>query len=186
MTGRTFAWNSTGVAVLAGLALTPAGLNAAPRNPAVLQKIADCRTVVGDAARLACYDAAAAALGEATARQDIVVLDREAVRETRKGLFGFSLPKLPFFGGDRADKAGKEEAAREEITEIDGVAALVRSVGYHQFRIILEDGAVWTTTEASTLDTPHVGSKIHIKRAALGSYLLKIDGGRALKALRAG
>ncbi len=173
------------VLVVALMAL-PCAAFAAPKNPAVLQKIADCRTVAGDAARLACYDAAAAALGEATAKQDIVVLDREAVRETRKGLFGFSLPRLPFFGGDRGVKDAKGDISREEITEIDGIAAAVRPVGYRQFRIVLEDGAIWQTTEASSTDTPRVGSKIHIKRAALGSYLLKIDGGRGLKAMRAG
>ncbi len=172
--------------LVAGLALLPLGAEAAPRPPAVLQKIADCRTVAGDAARLACYDAAAAALGEATAKEDIVVLDREAVRETRKGLFGFTLPRLPFFGGDQGDKRAKGDVAREEINEIDGVAAAVRAVGYRQFRIVLEDGAVWATTEAISVDIPRVGSKIHIKRAALGSYLLKVDGGRAVKAMRAG
>ena len=166
--------------VLAGLA-TP--LAAAPRPVAVLQKLAECRTIVADAARLACFDAAAAAVGEATARNDIVVLDREAVRETRKGLFGFSLPKLPFFG----ERDAKDRAeAREVIDEIDGVAAAVRGFGYNQFRIVLEDGAVWSTTEAMTYDTPRVGSKVHIKRAALGSYLLKVDGGRSVKAKRDG
>ena len=172
------------LAIGLGVALPAAA--AAERVPPVLAKLAECRALTADPARLACYDAAAAGIADATAKRDIVVLDREALRETRKGLFGFSLPRLPFFGGDRQDKEGKAAAAREEIEEVDGIAASVRGFGYKQYRIILEDGATWTTTEAVVTDTPRAGSKIHIKRAALGSYLLKIDGGRAVKAKREG
>ena len=42
------------------------------------------------------------------------------------------------------------------------------------------------TSEASTLITPKPGSKVNIKRATLGSYFIKVDGGRAVKGKRVG
>jgi hypothetical protein len=158
---------------------------AASRVPAAIQALTDCRALADSAARLACYDKAAAGIADATAKKDIVVLDREEVRATRRGLFGFTLPRLPFFGGDKGDKSSTD-AAREEVEEIDTTVTAVRGFGYKYYRMTMEDGAVWVTTEAVEHDTPHPGSKVHIKRAALGSYFLRIDGGRALKGKREG
>ena len=157
---------------------------AAPaRTPAVLQALGDCRAIADGAVRLACYDKAAAGIADATAKKDIVVLDREEVRATRKGLFGFSLPKLNFFGNE---KEAKDDTGREEIVEIDVVVKSARSFSYQLWRMTMEDGATWVTTEASTLITPRAGSKVHIKRAALGSYFIKVDGSRAVKGRREG
>ena len=169
-----------GVMLLATLA---APVAAAPRVPAVLQALGDCRVVTDNAVRLACYDKAAAGIADATAKKDIVVLDREEVRQTRKGLFGFSLPKLNFFGND---KEAQNDTGREAIDEIDVVVKSARPFGYQLWRMTMEDGATWVTTEASTLITPRAGSKVHIKRAALGSYFIKVDGSRAVKGKREG
>lgn len=170
-----------GLTILVAIAALPA--TAATRTPAVLQALGDCRALTDNAARLACYDKAAAGIADATAKREIVVLDREEVRATRKGLFGFTLPKLNFFG---SDKDAKDDTGREEIAEIDVVVKSARPFGYQLWRMTMEDGAVWVTNEASTLITPRAGSKVHIKRAALGSYFIKVDGSRAVKGRREG
>ena len=168
------------LALAAGLTVPAAAAPA--RTPAVLQALIDCRTKTDDAARLACFDQAAAGIADATAKKDIVVLDREEVRATRRGLFGFSLPKLNFFG----NKDVENDTGREEIAEVDVVVKSARPFGYQLWQMTMEDGATWATSEASTLITPKPGSKVNIKRATLGSYFIKVDGGRAVKGKRVG
>jgi len=49
----------------------------------------------------------------------------------------------------------------------------------------LDDGAIWQTTEASPyVRGPHAGSTVVIRRGPLGSYMMRIDGQRALRAMR--
>jgi hypothetical protein len=90
--------------------------------------------------RLRCYDQTAAALTEAAASGKVVLVDQEDVRKTRRSLFGFSLPKIPFFSGDSS-----ADEAQEELT---AKIASASSIGNGKYRMRLEDGAVWDTTEA--------------------------------------
>ena len=39
----------------------------------------------------------------------------------------------------------------------------------------LADGAKWMQTDKRYMDRPKVGAKIHIKKAALGSYMASIN-----------
>jgi len=50
----------------------------------ILQRLLDCRKEADDAARLACYDAQVAAVDQAEAKGDIVVVDREQARTVRR------------------------------------------------------------------------------------------------------
>ena len=145
----------------------------------VLKAVTDCRAVSDAGQRLSCYDAAVARLDVATAKKDIVVLDREEVKETRRGLFGFPLPKLPFFRGDESQK----EAAPAQI---DAVATSARSLGYGKWRLVLDNGAIWETTESVTRHDPKQGSKIRIKAGSMTNYFLSIDGDPSVRAKRVG
>ena len=65
----------------------------------------------------------------------------------------------------------------EEVKEIDGIVASVRetTAGYV---FTLADGAVWAQSDAHYLGrTPKKGQKIVIRKAALGSYMGKLEGG---------
>jgi len=141
-----------------------------------------CRKITDSAARLACYDASVSKLADATERKDVVVLDREDVRKTKRSLFGFNVPSLPFFGGGK-DADGKE--AHEEFTEIEAKIASVRDRGMGVWTIVLDDGGVWETNEAPKND-PSSGDSIHIRKAALGSYFGNINGARAVRLHRIG
>src|SRR5690606_15796466 len=61
---------------------------APPERAATVQALADCRKLSEDSARLACYDKAVAALDQAEARGDIVVVDRDQARKVRRQAFG--------------------------------------------------------------------------------------------------
>jgi hypothetical protein len=156
-----------------------AAAGAAPKRilPPVVQDLSACRTLADDSARLRCYDAAAAALAQAADKGDIVVVDRDDVRKTRRSLFGFNVPKLPFFSGD--------DSASDQQDEITAKIAGAHSLGNGKWSIRLEDGAVWETTEAkSAVRTPRAGNEVLIKRGSLGGYFMRIAGQRTLRARR--
>jgi hypothetical protein len=138
-----------------------------------------CRGITDSAARLACYDGAVAKLADATARKDVVVLDREDVQKTKRSLFGFNLPKLALFGDkDGQDKPDKSE--REEFTEITAKIQSARVSAVGQWTLALDDGSVWETREAPNND-PRSGDTIRIRKAALSSYFGNIAGQRAVR-----
>lgn len=148
-------------------------------SPAFKDLIA-CRAIEDPAARLACYDAKVATVQQATDSGDLVIADKEQMREARRGLFGFKLPTLRLFGHH-----GNADATDDEVSEIEGVVASASNAGYGQWRFKLEDGATWQQidTEVLAID-PHKGSKIRIKRAAMGSYKANIDGQPAIRVRR--
>jgi hypothetical protein len=139
-----------------------------------------CQAIAVPNARLACFDAAAAALVGAARRGDTTVVDRSEVRQVRRSLFGFSMPKLPFFRGD--------ESAGEVSNVLETRIASVRSLGYGRYRLTLADGdAVWETTESfENMNDPIAGQPIKLKRGALGRYILLINGQRGVSGRRVG
>ncbi|MDI1296196.1 MAG: hypothetical protein PSY12_09990 [bacterium] len=169
------------------LCLASQNAAAAPRAqpaPAIFTDLLKCRTITDDKQRLACFDQQVGAMESASQRDEVVVLDKAELHKTRRTLFGFSFPKLPFLGG--GDDGEKKGDASEDMSRIDAVIATARSVGYGKWQIGLEDGAQWITTEAITTRDPKPGMKIEIKRAAMGSFMGKIDDGRAVRMKRIG
>lgn len=151
-----------------------------PLPPAVA-KLIDCRAVTDGAARLACYDAQVDVLAQATARSEIVVLDKEALKKTRRSLFGFSLPPLPFFRGQDGDR----NEADEPMNAIEATIGSARPLGYGKWMFVLDDGARWQTTETiGMMRDPKAGQSIRIEKGALGSYVAKVEGGRAVRVMR--
>jgi hypothetical protein len=171
------------LAAMAGLCGDAASAQTPPRQASgsdLLNAVTACRGIDDATRRLACYDEAATRLTQAVGRNDVVVLDREDIRQTRRSLFGFHLPRLPIFGG------GAREVA-ETPDEITATVAAASNIGYDKYRIRLEDGAVWQTTESSAyIRPPHAGSSVVIRRGAMGSYFMRIDGQRGLRAMRTG
>ena len=171
-------------AVFSALFMVHAGIAAKPKaskaaESPFVRALTDCRSQAEDAARLRCYDAAAAALTEATTSGKVVVVDQEDVRKTRRSLFGFSLPKIPFFGGD--------DSANDQQEELTAKVASAGSIGFGKYRMKLEDGALWETTEGMmTMSDPKPGDTVVIKRGPLGSYMIRIAGQRGVRAKRVG
>ena len=164
-------------AALAAVATTAAWA-ADPAPAPVVDDIVKCRTESDDARRLACYDKAAGVLAKATTEGSIAVVTREDVRKTRRSLFGFSVPKLPFFSDD---KSAKEDTP----DEIETTMRSFRVTRDGNLSMVMEDGAVWRTTEPARR-MPKPGAKVKIKKAALGSFFIMIDGARGLRGMRIG
>lgn len=166
---RHFCLAMAGVAGGSAILLAAPGAGAAGADRAqVLKSLVDCRGIADSAARLACYDKAAADIDKAEAGGDIVVVDRQQARAARRQAFGFNLPTLSIF-----DKA----ATKEELNAIDGKVASAGHDATGRWVISLEDGSVWHEIgdQEPNLD-PRPGKAAHISRGSLGSYFIKIDG----------
>ena len=153
--------------------VAPTGAN----NPLV-KALEACRQIPDPAQRVACYDAASTALVNATTKGDVRVVDQNEVRRARRSLFGFSLPRLPWFSGD--------DSQNDPDNRLDSTiksAWLMNNVG--RYRIVLADNAVWETTE-SRLNwiAPRPGQKITILKGVLGNYFVQVDGQVGLRARR--
>ncbi len=150
-----------------------AGAQSDQKAGPVLDALAACRRVAAAEQRAACYDAAYDEIVRARDRKEFVIVDRQGVRETRKGLFGFAGPRLPFFGDN------DEDTPKEVSSTIAGIQEIARDV----YRIRLADGAVWQTTDEMT-GIPKKGGAIQIRRTAMGGYALSLGRGRAVRAIR--
>ena len=167
------------VLALTALTLGAGAVSAQPKaegRAAIVQKLMDCRKLTDNAARLACYDQSTAALDQAEAKGDVVIVDREQAKQVRKQAFGFAIPSISIFS---------KGEAREETDSLEGVLASARqnSAGYWVFK--LEDGATWSQVVAEDLfRTPKPGMKVKIRKATLGSYIMSIDNQGGFKARR--
>lgn len=179
--GSKKAWLSAGPVAVMLLAM-PCSVMAANKDelpdtpPALFTDLVACKAITEPEKRLACYDDKVTALEAAQTSKQLVIADREQIREARRGLFGLSLPRIKLFGSDSED---------EGVSEINSTIKSARQIGYGEWKIILEDDARWVQIDQKrVLPRPKSGDDIQIKKGALGSYVAKINGGRAFKVRR--
>ena len=148
----------------------------AQSRPPVFEELVNCRSITDPTARLACYDTKVAAIDEAEKKDELILADKASMKEARRGLFGFSIPKLKIFGND-----GKEDEKFELVAKIDSAY----QASYGKWTIVLEDGARWMQIDTQALRKgPASGMEIKIRAAAMGSYFANIDGQRAIRMKR--
>ena len=163
-------------AIVALTALSPQTADAQDGAQSVdqLQALRDCRAIEQNEPRLACFDSA---IDTVLAKQDsgeIRVVDKEDIAETRRGLFGFSMPKTGIFAG------GDDEADEILNSTITGI----RRIGSDQWEITLEAGSVWRANNTPRRFKPEIGNNVELEKAALGSYWFRVDGKLGVKASR--
>ena len=169
------------VMLAALIAASPLSAQDNKGESAYVAALRDCQGKSDPAERLVCYDTAVAAMVSASSEGNVQVVDREQVRETRRKLFGFSLPDFGIFGG----KSDKEDPAQaEEFTAIETTIAAVRPVK-GSVVITTAEGAEWQLDEMpARLMRPKVGQTLEIKSGAMSSYFLRIDGQKGVKGRR--
>lgn len=139
-----------------------------PPSPQAIQKTIDCRRIADGQARLACYDSAVDALGQALGAGEVVAVDRQQAREVRKQAFGFTLPSLSVF--ERGETP-------EEVAEVRLAVESARRMPNGKWLIRLEGGQLWRQIDSSEFSRdPKPGSQAVIKKAILGSYMMMIGG----------
>ena len=168
------------VLLTAAVTAAPAAAKDAPAPSPLVTAIDRCRQITDPTQRLACYDSAANALVTAANSGAVAIVDQNEVRKVRHSLFGFSLPKIPFFSGDKT--------ANEAQDKLDSTITSVHQLNNGYWRIVIADNnAVWETTDSSiSFDDPRPGQKITIVRGALGNYFLRINGQNGVRGRRVG
>lgn len=144
------------------MATAPAAAQEGGADP--LAELRACRDIAEDGARLACYDRQAGVLLTAEESGEITFVDRERAEETRKGLFGFSGVKVPFFeDGD-------------EVDQVESTITQVRRYGRNNWLITIEEGsAVWRIEDPPMrFNAPRVGDQVSIRRGSLTSYFIRV------------
>jgi hypothetical protein len=176
------------VSATSGMAGAPPATE--PEHAKPLAGLAACHAIADVGQRAACYDREYAALQAAVDKGDVMMVDREGVRQTRQSLFGFSLPGLAIFGGGNADKDKGKGKSRPDSDELEQLNATVRSARTDQdgrWLIVLDNGATWRQMDDSPLGrSPRAGDPVLIRRAALGSFIMRIGSMPGFKAHREG
>jgi hypothetical protein len=135
---------------------------------AAFKAVTDCRAVSDPTARLACFDDAVAKLDQAESSGQVVVLDREAAKNVKRQAFGFNIPSISLFS-----KGEKEE----EVDRLTDTLKSARERPDHRWVFELQSGAVWRQIDTSQFfSDPKAGDSVEIRRGALGSFILKLNG----------
>ena len=78
-----------------------------------------CRALTDSAARLACYDKAAATISDAINAKELVMIDKAKAAEVKRSLFGYSAPNFAgLLGGG-------------EVKQVEGVVASAFTFAIH-------------------------------------------------------
>lgn len=143
---------------------------------ALIRSLQTCRGVADSAARLTCFDQAAARLLTAEQTGEVVVVDRAQARAARRQAFGFSLPSLDVF------KKGEPEA---ELDRVELTLARASKGPDGKWVMRTTEGQVWRQTDGKTLTrAPEAGQTAEVRNAAMGSFFMNIDGQRAIRVRR--
>lgn len=139
---------------------------------------AACRAISEPGQRLGCYDSAALAFETARAAGEVVVLNRAEVAESQRRSFGLGLNVFNPFS---------REGGLDEIESIeDSLASARPGTAPGRWIFTLADGTVWEQTETLPRPIrPSAGADVRIRRAALGGYMMNLDGvGPAIRVRR--
>jgi hypothetical protein len=144
----------------------------------ILSDVVDCRKLADSAERLACYDKTVGALDAAEQKKEVVVVDKEQVREARRSIFGLNLPRIKLFGGG---------GGANDIEDIDEIDTTIKAITWQRdgrVFFVVADGARWVQTDDRALMNVKPGGKVTIKKGTLGSYFAKFPGAIGIKVQR--
>lgn len=143
---------------------------ASPAQSPLVAAVTGCVELPSAEERHACYDRTVPPLAKAVADRNVYVVEKEAVKKTRRSLFGLPLPDLGIFGGDEAEPG---DANTVESIESEVVSA--QQGGYGNWVISLSDGSVWEQTDGQMIaPSPRKGRQVTVVRASMGSYKMRI------------
>lgn len=146
----------------------------APEPVAPVSDVYACASIATDAERLACYDTAVGRLKAAEQAGEVTIVDPVKVRQLEKEAFGFSIPSLPRLA---LPKLGDPTALGDEpgVEEMTFTIERVRPGDKSAF--VMTNGQVWKNIDTAKAMQFKAGKTVLIRRASMGSFLMKLDGG---------
>ena len=146
------------------------------QRAAALDKLIACRGLADSTERLACFDRESGSFDQAERAGDLVVVDRQQVQQARRALFGLSLPSFTLL--DRS-------ASPEPLDRVTTTIRSARRNAADDWVFELEDGSIWRQVDSENLGRrPVPGSPVLVRRGAIGTYFLSVDGARSLRVRR--
>lgn len=153
-----------------------------------LQAIYNCANIRDDSSRLACFDSAVGVMKMKTEQNNVIFVDREQVEAVQRDAFGFNLPSIPVLGtifGSTGDKGRKDTRTSAEKSASISPDSVVLTLDHAsdlpngRLRFVFTNGQVWDQAETLRFSAPKKSDgpvNATIRKAALGSYLMKLDG----------
>lgn len=164
------------LAIAAGLALAAGpALADTVAGEAALGGLAACAAQSDPVQKAACYDQAYATLREAVRTGEVVIVEKREAQAAQRSAFGLSVPAFNLF--DRANGGKALESVAGEVDQ-------ARRDEHGRWIVTLTEGAVWRQIDDEPMRAPRPGSAVEIRRAAFGSYMMKVDGQRGVRARR--
>lgn len=159
--------------LLAGLVLAgPVQAQASDKLPG---QLVGCSAQADDAKRLACYDSVVKSLSSEARK---VSEAREAETAKAKQAAAAAAAAAAATAAAEAEAARKDSfgKAADSADEVKSVAAAITEIlrdasGKPVF--ILDNGQMWRQADGFTLPNAKVGTKVTVKRGAMGSYRLQ-------------
>lgn len=146
-----------------------------------LQDAYGCADISDGTQRVSCYDEAIARVRQAERAGDILVVDRAQVSMMERDAFGFSFPSLAHLLPQFGSASPNPELADVEL-QVERLAG--HATGRYSF--IMTNGQVWTQTEQQSPANVRAGDIVHVRRTAMGGYMLSPRHGAAHRVRREG
>lgn len=182
-------------ALVAGL-MAVRSVTAAPAD--ALGPLRKCGLIADDAARLACYDQALAAIDTAAAQavaqrrveaearakleaerqaQEKLAAEQRAkqeaaqrAKEAKQAAARAEQAKRDAFGAEQLPKGHQILKPEEPQNELKGTITELLTDAFGNIVVVLDNGQVWRQTDSASLPPVRVGDAVTIQRGILGSF----------------
>lgn len=132
-----------------------------------------CTSIADKTARLACYDAALGVNpGPNSTKSEAPPRSPQTTLPPHSAVVEKKLPEDAF--GDTGNLRGSEKPALPKRLTATVLSAV--SLGQGLYRITLDNGQIWQTTQADGALDFHPSNSITISRMMLGNYLISLTG----------
>lgn len=171
--------SAAAAAILAGSASARQDV-ANPTDP-----IYACASIAENAARLACFDEAVGTLRTKEEAGLVQTIDVGQIETIEKEAFGFSMPSLP--GLFSRSSSSEKKVGREEIDEITVAVKSARIQGVTGRAIVtLENDQTWEQIDTTRILATSLrkAKVVRVRKAAMGSFMMTLDGGRSFRVKR--
>ena len=147
-----------------------------------LDKVYACTGITKAEDRLACFDGAVAGFKQAQAKGDVQVVTREQAVQAETKAFG-----LREADATVAAKAsvGVAPAVPKPIENVKLTLTVATKRADGKYRFTMSDGQIWEQIDSDSVgNVRKLPLSAEIKTASLGSFMMNIDGGRAIRVRR--